>query len=195
MSWTEQQIQTLKQMWGNGFSANDIARKLSEHSKSVVVSRNAVIGKAHRMKLSVGGDIKRDVALPSNVGNVMAGITKIAKKRTMLRPLPTIPSIQKAAAPMSSVAKPVVAREAPRAIDIAKRTEGIAVTKAGERHCRWPVGDPRSPDFRFCGCASYESLPYCVDHARVAYQTVSRRSRSSESDSSLEFRLPSVGRY
>ena len=61
------------------------------------------------------------------------------------------------------------------------RSEGIAMTKAGDRHCRWPVGDPRSPDFRFCGCVAHEGLPYCVDHARIAYQNVSKRTRGASS--------------
>jgi GcrA cell cycle regulator len=67
-----------------------------------------------------------------------------------------------------------------------KRSEGIAVTKAGDRHCRWPVGDPRSPDFRFCGCTAHEGLPYCVDHARIAYQNVGKRTRNSGNGGSSE---------
>jgi len=42
-------------------------------------------------------------------------------------------------------------------------------------HCRWPFGDPRLPDFRFCGARHAEPLPYCAAHARVAYRIVSMR--------------------
>ena len=181
MSWTEQQIQTLKQKWGNGFSASDIAKVLG-------MTRNAVIGKAHRLKLSAGAaSTRRTVDLPAGKGNVMAAITKVSKQRATLRPLPPVPTVT----PMTM--KPIV-RETLRPVD-AKRVEGIAVTKAGERHCRWPIGDPRSPEFRFCGCSSYEGLPYCVDHARVAYQTVSRRSRASDVENAPEFRTPNVARF
>jgi GcrA cell cycle regulator len=170
MSWTEQQIQSLKKMWGNGFSANDIAKQLGGG-----LTRNAVIGKAHRLKLSVPTSMKRQdgAALTAATTNTMASITRIStKKRVMLRPLPPIEN------PVRTQPQMVV-KEALRSID-SKRPEGIAVTKATERHCRWPVGDPRSPDFRFCGCDVYEGLPYCLEHARVAYQTISKRRPNEE---------------
>jgi GcrA cell cycle regulator len=171
MGWTEQQIETLKKMWGNGYSANDIAKNLGGG-----VTRNAVIGKAHRLKLSAGAAAARGgVEPPSKTkGVVMTKITKVsAKRRTMLRALPSVQS--------PDVAPRMIASREPmlRPIDTLRRTEGIPVTKAGERHCRWPIGDPRSPDFRFCGCETQEGLPYCAHHARIAYQTVSRRSRAN----------------
>lgn len=170
MGWTEQQVQTLKKMWGNGYSASDIAKNLGGG-----VTRNAVIGKAHRLKLSAAAGMSRQVPQsPSKtVGVVMTTIKKVSKKRAALH---NMPPVQQA----SDIMARVKARAAmPRTIDATKRTEGIPVTKAGEHHCRWPIGDPRSPDFRFCGCESLEGLPYCTDHARVAYQTVSRRARAN----------------
>ncbi len=174
MSWTEQQIQALKKMWGNGYSASDIAKSLGGG-----LTRNAVIGKAHRLKLSAGvASAPRQMPdAPSKTpGVVMTTITKISsKKRAMLRSsLPPVP------APRSETLARVLAREPlKRPIEALKRTEGIPVTKAGERHCRWPIGDPRSPDFRFCGCETHEGLPYCLHHARIAYQTVSRKARAN----------------
>lgn len=173
MSWTEQQIQMLKEMWGHGFSASDIAGRLGGG-----LTRNAVIGKAHRLKLSAG------LASTRGAGNTglrtapsASGISEIkaSRKRVMLRPLPVLPT------PSSVPVTKPIQRESFRApIDGAKRSEGIAVTKAGDRHCRWPVGDPRSPDFRFCGCNVHEGLPYCIDHARVAYQNVGKKFRAQE---------------
>ncbi|MDD3288008.1 MAG: GcrA family cell cycle regulator [Alphaproteobacteria bacterium] len=189
MSWTEQQIQALKKMWGNGFSASDIAKQLGGG-----LTRNAVIGKAHRLKLSSRPlSVKQEdgAAVAVATANAMMNITRVSnnKKRVMLRPLPPVQTPR--TTPQAMV------KEALRPIDSVKRAEGIAVTKAGERHCRWPIGDPRSPEFRFCGCASHEGLPYCVEHARIAYQTVSRRSRAGDSDTpAQEFRLPSAsGKY
>lgn len=185
MSWTEQKIQMLKDMWGNGYSASEIAKRLGG------MTRNAVIGKAHRLKLSSRpSPIRReeDGGLSVPAGSVLPTM-KSARKRVMLRPLPPVPM-------PSTIGKGANAtREAFRSLESPKRVEGIAVTKAGDRHCRWPVGDPRSPDFRFCGCPAHEGLPYCVDHARVAYQNIGRRSRSSENDSASETRQQGPARY
>jgi GcrA cell cycle regulator len=162
MSWTDQKIQMLKDMWGNGFSASEIAKRLGGG-----LTRNAVIGKAHRLKLSG----KASPIKVASQGGAAPAIKVKSTKRVMLRslPLPPLPT-------QSGVL--ARAREQFRPIDIAnKKAIGISVTKATERHCRWPIGDPRSADFRFCGCTAHEGLPYCVDHARVAYQTVSRRLR------------------
>ena len=175
MSWTDQQIQTLKEMWGHGFSASEIANRLGGG-----LSRNAIIGKAHRMKLSVDtplatkqSSVARRTA--ASVDSMAAVVRASDRKRVMLRPLPVMPT-----APSATI-KRLADKDNFRATDGIKRTEGIAVTKAGERQCRWPVGDPRSPDFRFCGCQVYETLPYCIDHARVAYQNIGKKHRASES--------------
>lgn len=186
MAWTEQQIQTLKKMWGNGYSASDIARSLGGG-----VTRNAVIGKAHRLKLSVGaGSAPRPMpdAPSKTAGVVMTSITKISgKKRAALRA--SMPSPMPLKPPSDALAK-ILARDAiKRPIDMLKRTEGIPVTKAGERHCRWPIGDPRSPDFRFCGCETHDGLPYCLQHARIAYQTVGRKARAN---ANIESGVPEI---
>jgi GcrA cell cycle regulator len=190
MSWTEQQIQMLKDMWGHGFSASEIAGRLGGG-----LTRNAVIGKAHRLKLSsrpspIQGAEEDSGRMPIPSNGIPS--MKSSRKRVMLRPLPVLP-----VAPSTTVkALNKDINGAFSSFDNIKRTEGVAVTKAGERHCRWPVGDPRSPDFRFCGCMAYEGLPYCIDHARVAYQNVGKKHRAAESETpSADFRLPGQSRY
>ncbi len=187
MAWTEQQIQTLKKMWGNGYSASDIARSLGGG-----VTRNAVIGKAHRLKLSVGvSAAPRSMpdAPSKTAGVVMASITKISKNRAKMRTaLPSAPSLP-IKSRVDSLARLLGSDPIKRPLDKIKRTEGIPVTKAGERHCRWPVGDPRSPDFRFCGCETHEGLPYCLHHARIAYQTLGRKARAN---ANIESALPEI---
>jgi len=190
MSWTEQQIQMLKDMWGHGFSASEIAGRLGGG-----LTRNAVIGKAHRLKLS--SQLASAQSGEEGVSRAAAaeGLApmKSSRKRVMLRPLPVLP-----VAPSTTVKalNNKGTASAFSSFDNIKRTEGVAVTKAGERHCRWPVGDPRSPDFRFCGCMAYEGLPYCIDHARVAYQNVGKKHRATETDTpSTDFRLPGQSRY
>lgn len=194
MSWTEQKIEMLKEMWGHGFSASEIARQLGG------LTRNAVIGKAHRLKLSVRGaaprvDVKAQPrAAVSSMSSALASAStqrsaskSTGGKRVMLRPLPNMPMPTEI--PARQERSPAF-----HALDTIKRGEGISVTKAGDRQCRWPVGDPRSPDFRFCGCPAYESLPYCIDHARIAYQNVGRKSRAA-ADSMSESRLSQHARY
>ena len=182
MSWTEQKIQALKDMWGHGYSASEIAKHLGG------LTRNAVIGKAHRLKLSsrpstLKGDSEVSARMPASAPTGTP-VLKSAQKRVMLRPLPVVPT----PTIINKVQQPH--KEQLPSFGTAKRGEGIAVTKAGDRHCRWPVGDPRSPDFRFCGCTAHEGMPYCLDHARVAYQSVGRKSRGESSSTPSEFRLP-----
>lgn len=193
MSWTEQKIEMLKEMWGHGYSASEIAKQLGG------LTRNAVIGKAHRLKLSVRGAAPRleakaqqrsavsssgsAVSAASSQGNVKVS----DRKRVMLRPLPNMPLPTEL--PSHQERSSVF-----HALDNIKRSEGISVTKAGDRQCRWPVGDPRSPDFRFCGCPAYESLPYCIDHARIAYQNVGRKARTGM-DSMPDSRMGQHARY
>ena len=161
----------LKDMWGH-HSASEIAEHIGG------LTRNAVIGKAHRLKLSVQKSADTPgTGLQRATGGM--GAIKSSRKRVMLRPLPVVP------APATTMRVIPTAKDIFRSLEGiggAVRSEGIAVTKAGDRHCRWPVGDPRSPDFRFCGCTAHEGLPYCVDHARVAYQNVSKRTRGASSN-------------
>lgn len=161
-------------MWGNGYSANDIAKNLGGG-----VTRNAVIGKAHRLKLSASAASNRSAIEPPSktAGVVITKINKVSKRPSILGSLPPVKaSDMQARATTTVVRQPML-----RPIETVRRSDGIPVTKAGERHCRWPIGDPRSPDFRFCGCEIQEGLPYCTHHARIAYQTVSRRSRANAS--------------
>ena len=171
MTWTEQKIQMLKDMWGH-HSASEIAEQIGG------LTRNAVIGKAHRLKLSAQKSADTPgTGLQRATGGM--GAIKSARKRVMLRPLPVAPPTSASVSTLRSVPTAKDIFRSLEGIGGASRSEGIAVTKAGDRHCRWPVGDPRSPDFRFCGCVAHEGLPYCVDHARVAYQNVGKRTRNS----------------
>jgi len=133
------------------------------------------------LKLSVGASmVARQVpeAPSKTIGVVMTSITKISsKKRAALRAAMPTPMPSK---PHSDTLAKILAHDVIRKpLDKIKRAEGIPVIKAGEHHCRWPVGDPRSPDFRFCGGETFEGLPYCLHHARIAYQTLGRKTRAN----------------
>ncbi len=138
MSWTDDRVALLKKMWGEGKTAAEIAKELGG------VTRNAVIGKAHRLKLS----------------NRLSPIQQNNKKPVV------------AAKPAEEKAPPRKAPGAPPPSDMSR--EGISLALLKEKMCRWPIGDPRDADFRFCGCQSIAGLPYCGEHSKVAYQAATR---------------------
>ena len=134
MSWTEERVALLRKMWGEGKTAAEIAKELGG------VTRNAVIGKAHRLRLS----------------NRVSPIQQNTKKPSRI-------------AEMKAAAKAAAA--VPRAVI---QVKGIKLSELKEKLCRWPLGDPKEPDFLFCGCQAVPGLPYCGDHARIAYQVTTR---------------------
>lgn len=143
MSWTDERVALLKKLWGDGKTAAEIAKALGGS-----FTRNAVIGKAHRLKLS----------------SRLSPITPPPRKMMM-----------EAANTQTRHVSPPRARVAP--IPATKIiTKGIKLIDLKERMCRWPLGDPKDPEFNFCGCNSVPGLPYCADHARLAFQ-VNKRSR------------------
>lgn len=133
MSWTDERVALLKKLWGEGKTAAEIATTLGG------VTRNAVIGKAHRLKLS----------------NRMSPIQ--ANKKT------------KAPANTSKPPVPVQKRVRKKDVEIPKG-KGLKLMDLAPSMCRWPSGDPQEEDFGFCGEKCVAGLPYCDDHARVAYQ-------------------------
>ena len=156
MSWTDERIDQLKQLWEKGLTASQIADKLAGG-----ISRNAVIGKAHRLGLK---------ARPSPVksGEGMPGVETAAEAR-----------------PAAAAATPVA--EAPRPKPVAARPAATpATTGSGktslldlsDKICKWPIGHPGEPDFHFCGKPAQPTFPYCGEHCAVAYQAqLPRRDR------------------
>jgi GcrA cell cycle regulator len=165
MSWTDERIALLKKMWKEGKSAAEIAKTLGKG-----VTRNAVIGKAHRMGLS---------GRPSPIKKPTPVKKEAAKKETSVK-LP----VGKKAAPVApskapAAKNPLLVKEAEELKKIEKEIVplggGVALIDLTERMCKWPIGDPREPDFTFCGRGIRPGTPYCPDHAAMAYQTSSRR--------------------
>ncbi len=162
MSWTDERIGLLKKMWKDGKSAAEIAKTLGKG-----VTRNAVIGKAHRMGLSGRpSPIKKPVPIAKKEAPKKEVVKAAAKKtaapeqRSSLKPSPFM---REAEAPK----KPIK--------EIAPLNGGIALVDLTERMCKWPLGDPRDDDFTFCGHPIRVGTPYCPGHAAAAYQTSSRR--------------------
>jgi GcrA cell cycle regulator len=146
MQWTDERISLLKQLWGQGMTASQIAERLGG------VSRNAVIGKAHRLGLS---------SRPSPIrGGVSTG-PRPARQRSSARL--AVP----AGAASASLAAPAAPRiEAPTPKPAPRRT----AASGGNRACMWPVGDPKDQNFHFCEAPAETGRPYCAAHCSQAYQ-------------------------
>ncbi len=146
LGWTDERVERLKALWIEGLSAAQIARQLGG------VTRNAVIGKVHRLGLS-------GRAAPSRPGRA-APSTPRARRTTPVRARPT--------AARRTLAPP---RKPARAHEPAAPPEGPGLATAatlGAHMCRWPIGDPKAADFTFCGRRVDDHGPYCRDHHRIA---------------------------
>lgn len=165
MSWTDERINTLKKMWKEGKSAAEIAKTLGKG-----VTRNAVIGKAHRMGLSGRPSPIKKPAPP---------------KKEAVKAAPKVQAAAPKAAPKKAASAPATAKVQPpsREAEELKKMEreapqiggGVALIDLTERMCKWPIGDPKDADFSFCGRGIRPGTPYCPEHAAMAYQASSRR--------------------
>jgi GcrA cell cycle regulator len=184
MAWTDERIAQLKQYWEEGRSASQIAELLGEG-----LSRNAVIGKAHRLGLA-----SRPSPLKTGEGKAEARAPKTepkaaAPRPTAPRPAPPpaqvpAPVVAQAEAPsrpvQPPVAQPGAGEQATVAARSAPRPKGGRVTllDLNDRICKWPIGHPDEPDFHFCGKPVNPGFPYCSEHCLVAYQAqMPRRDR------------------
>ena len=169
MSWTSERVELLTKLWGDGLSASQIAAELGG------VTRNAVIGKVHRLGLS--GRAKTSVSSAPKSRKAPARQSAVDTAAPQTSPTVTPRSVGAtalkadiAAAPQAKPEQKPVAEVVP----IAKRATILTLT---ERTCKWPIGDPTSDDFHFCGHASQAGMPYCPYHCRMAYQPASDRRR------------------
>jgi GcrA cell cycle regulator len=156
MSWTDDRIETLRKLWADGLSASQIATALGG------VSRNAVIGKIHRLGLS---------------GRVKAPPRAQAPRRptAMARPAPQARVMAAAAAVVRVVERPLPAflpqpqPQAQTVADVLPFTRGVTFLELGPQQCRWPLGDPGDGDFKFCGARTGPGETYCCGHADLAF--------------------------
>ena len=161
MSWTDERVETLKKLWQEGHSASQIAKQLGG------VTRNAVIGKVHRLGLS-------GRAAPSQPTRPLY---KPARP-----PRPAVSQAQPAAshsAPIARRTDPVISRPviSTPVVPYIEEPGTATVLTLGAKMCKWPIGDPAESTFGFCGRASSNASPYCAEHARVAFQPAKKRER------------------
>ena len=171
LPWSEERVELLRKLWEEGLSASRIAAELAGG-----VTRNAVIGKVHRLGLS--GRVKTQAtASPAR-----------ARPKTLANGRPQSSQHRPAALPMrGNTALAIQARPMPMAArdvggdNVVPMAENVTIMDLRESMCRWPVGDPSSAEFRYCGGkAPIGEGPYCSYHSRMAYQPMQdRRQRRS----------------
>ena len=173
MNWTDERVEKLKRLWAEGLSASQIAAQLGG------VSRNAVIGKVHRLNLP---------------GRAKAGGTPAAARNAKRNAAPARPANYPARVPTRTVARThgATALKDEAEIDALQNLEYVpasnvvvpisrklSLTDLTERTCKWPVGDPLKDDFHFCGADASDASPYCGYHAKLAYQPVAERRKAA----------------
>jgi len=171
MNWTDERVELLKKLWSEGLSASQIAAQLG------AVTRNAVIGKVHRLKLSSRGRSTAAPARPKKPAPASAPAKTVARAAPAPRPVTT--SVGATALQTQFDVEPVI-RQPSRSSDnvVVPISRKLQLTQLSERTCKWPNGDPLSEDFNFCGNEAAETGPYCAYHARIAFQPASERRRN-----------------
>jgi len=186
MSWTDDRVEILKKMWGEGQSASQIAKELGG------VTRNAVIGKVHRLGLSnraTGGKSEAKAkpaakaeAKPRNARTKPAKPAKEADAPATEAPAkPVMSAARRAIIPAGQPLPPQPSANeiSPEALakvsEIEKKAKRLGLMELTERTCKWPVGDPATDDFWFCGLPVQSGKPYCEAHVGVAFQPMSSR--------------------
>ena len=194
MSWTDERVETLKKMWGEGQSASQIAKELGG------VTRNAVIGKVHRLGLSnrAGSSTAATAkAAPKEKPAAAAAEKPAAKAAPKAKATTTLPAVTEEleldenGIPISAARRAIIPAGQPlppqpsaneispealaKVSEVEKTAKRISLMELTEKTCKWPVGDPATDDFWFCGLAVQQGKPYCEAHVGVAFQPMSSR--------------------
>ena len=161
MGWNDERVELLKKLWADGLSASQIAAQLGG------VTRNAVIGKVHRLGLS--GRAKT----PSS------SVPRVRKPRAAgMRPRMRYHG--NAALARQYDLEPDLEDPLANVVPIGPR---ITILELSESTCRWPIGEPGKDGFGYCGAQTKAELPYCPYHARTAYQPAADRRRARQQQS------------
>jgi GcrA cell cycle regulator len=221
MSWTDERVDLLKKMWTEGKSASQIAKELGS------VTRNAVIGKVHRLGLSSRGPEAAGEAAEAQVDAAPEAVAAQAPAAPEVAPVVASAPVEVVEAPVEAPAEDASAEDAdedepedevravprsgavvlpipgrrpvgvagmplppqpsaneisPEALanvrEVEKTARKLSLMELTERTCKWPIGDPATPDFWFCGLPTVAGKPYCEAHVSVAFQPMqSRRDR------------------
>jgi GcrA cell cycle regulator len=181
MGWTEERVELLKKLWMEGLSASQIAAVLGDG-----VTRNAVIGKVHRLKLS--GRAKptsstprvrsapRSARRPGLSSGTRSSLGSHGGIMSRPRPMGGGGGMIGATALKVSEEFEVEAYQLPQVQELDIPVEQrLTLLQLNEHTCKWPIGDPLTPDFYFCGQPHDEGRPYCEFHSRRAYHQIEKK--------------------
>lgn len=191
--WTEDRVELLKKLWMEGLSASQIAGELGEG-----VTRNAVIGKVHRLKLSARAKptnttprarpAQRQAPRRPSGPSIATGSTSSASSSTVAaaaKPRPAAaaatmqrPQVMGATALAMTPQHHAEMYVAPAMQELfIPEDKRLSLLQLSESTCKWPIGDPLHKDFYFCGQHSLETGPYCEFHSRRAYHQLDKKKR------------------
>lgn len=168
MSWNDERVELLKRLWSEGLSASQIAGELGG------ITRNAVIGKVHRLGLS--GRVKAATPARPRTTSTRSEAPAPRQQSPQNRPA-TIGNTALAPALEAMVETAPAPAPRPVADNVVPMGSRCTIMNLTESTCRWPVGEPGTEGFYFCGARSATGMPYCTHHARMAYQPVQDRRR------------------
>ncbi|GIR96164.1 MAG: hypothetical protein CM15mP98_11340 [Paracoccaceae bacterium] len=197
MAWSDERVAILKKMWLEGSSASEIAKELGN------ITRNAVIGKVHRLGMSNRdtNNLKSGSSTSNAKKSVRRGrppkVNKEEKKRGRphkLKDLGDFPGTLdvKEKSTTSSAKemrldenKPKVASDLSEEtlqniLKVEMKSKKISLMELTERTCKWPIGDPATDTFWFCGHESEPGKPYCKTHISIAFQPITQRRSRKE---------------
>jgi GcrA cell cycle regulator len=172
MAWTDEIVEQLKQHWTDGKSASQIASLLGNG-----LTRNAIIGKVHRLGLAgraktPGANVARPRRLPPPPAHRMAGPQRLAS---------AAPRMMRGATALAIAPQALAEAEEEAAFEsvVVPMSLRVTILELKEAMCRWPLGDPSSAEFRYCGSPKTAG-PYCAYHGGLAYQPVQERRRDRD---------------
>lgn len=190
-SWDSGILKKLKSLVGKGLSTSEIGKKLG-------ISKNAVVGKLHRMGWNSGA-VETPVAKKASVKSATKAVakndkknaktTKVVTKKTSAKPVDKKAVTKKVATPAKTKVvtkdkadkeekKPAVQKTTKSADNTKKNLNvhqriiqhSLEMMDLKPGQCRWPIGDPDSENFHFCGRSVFVGKPYCYEHCKQAYQ-------------------------
>ena len=174
MSWTEEKVELLRQLWLDGKSASQISAVLGAG-----LTRNAVIGKVHRLGLA--GRAKSPTAQSASARRARRRRGRAARRGASGGAISGATMVRGNTALAVAADAELEAQPARLAEEIVvPMSLKVTIVDLKESMCKWPLGDPTSPDFRYCGSPAYGGSPYCQHHGKLAYQPMQDRRRERD---------------
>jgi GcrA cell cycle regulator len=173
--WTDKKIEKLKKLWEKGFSAAEIGKKLD-------FSKNAIVGKVHRLGLSNRNSPIKSASVKSAAS--VHTIAPKAGKKTEVSPARSIAGGGRPGPrpPLSGSSGESVKQPFRIVSKMKKPPVGVSMLELTSDMCCWPIDDVNSENFHFCGKKVFKNKPYCLEHCAIAYTNSSTPLEEKEAD-------------